>query len=295
MRIRSGRLLALTAAILLLVATTLTPSVLAATLSDSGSTGVEGTVNSAPPTAAPTISSPANGQSFSSLPVTVTGLCQKDLLVEVFKNGVFSGSAQCSGGSYSMRIDLFIGRNDLITRQYDGLNQASPDSSIVTVTFNDALPQTGPRITLTTAYAKRGADPGTPLSWPITISGGVGPYAISADWGDGSATDLISKQFPGDTTVQHTYSQSGVYNVIIKATDKLGSTAFLQVVGVGNGPILQTTKETGTAATTQIQKQVVWWPMAVLAALVIVAFWLGSRHQLEVIRDRLRRGERPFK
>src|SRR4051812_22555348 len=58
----------------------------------SGSTGVEGLINGPPPTQAPTITVPGSGQTFSNIPITVSGLCPKGLLVEVFKNGVFSGS-----------------------------------------------------------------------------------------------------------------------------------------------------------------------------------------------------------
>lgn len=296
MRIFSGKPLALAAGILLLATATWIPPTYAATMSKSQSTGVEGTVNSAPPARAPTISSPSNGQSFSSLPVTVNGLCDNGLLVEVFKNGVFAGSATCAGGSYSISIDLFNGRNDLIARQYDGLNQSSPGSATVTVTFNNALPQAGPRISLITAFAKRGANPGSPLSWPITISGGEGPYAISADWGDGSPAQLLSQALAGNLTLEHTYNQSGVYSVTIKASDKNSSTAYLQVVGIGNGPIQQSSTTTaGSGASVISQKQIIWWPIILLAVLVLISFWLGSRHQLEVIRDRLRRGERPFK
>lgn len=260
-----------------------------------GTLGVEGQINGPPPSKAPTIASPASGQSFSSLPVTVNGLCLNGLLVEVFKNGVFAGSATCAGGSYSVAIDLFNGRNDLIARQYDGLNQASPDSATVTVSFDNALSKTGPRITLTTAFAKRGADPGSPLSWPVTISGGEGPYAISADWGDGSAAQLLSQPLAGNATLEHTYNQAGIYNVVIKASDKNGSAAYLQVVGIGNGPIQQSSSTAGGGVAPVSEKQVIWWPMVLLGILVLVAFWLGSKHQLEVIRDRLRRGERPFK
>src|ERR1041385_9148280 len=95
----------------------------------SGALGVEGLVNGAPPTQAPTISVPKNGQTFSSIPITVSGLCQSGLLVEIFKNDVFSGSAQCRNGSFSLLVDLFNGQNDLIARVYDALNQASPDSN----------------------------------------------------------------------------------------------------------------------------------------------------------------------
>lgn len=265
----------------------------AATQQQSGSVGVEGTIPSAPPTNGATITIPKNGQVFTSLPINVQGLCPNGLLVEVFKNNVFAGSQQCQNGSFSIQIDLFSGQNDLVARVFDSLNQQGPDSNTVTVTFNDTFIIGGPRITLTTAYAKRGADPGTKLTWPITLSGGHGPYAINVDWGDKTPLDLISRESVGDFSIEHTYLQSGIFNVTIKATDVNGQAAFLQVVGISNGPIQQSSAQKQTTAKT---KQVVlWWPIILLFLLTIASFWLGKQHQLESIRSRLRKGERPFK
>lgn len=275
--------------ILLLGSIQLNPA-LAATRS--GSAGLQGTVPSPPPSQAATIDIPRTGQSFSNLPITVSGLCPANTLVEIYKNNVFAGATNCQNGSYRLEIDLFEGRNDLVAKVYDDLNQAGPDSNTVTVTFSSAIPTGGPRISLTTQFAKRGANPGEILSWPITLSGGIGPYAISVDWGDKSNPDLISQAVPGNLNIQHTYAQSGVYKVTIKATDSKGNAAFLQVVAIANGPIKQSA--TASASTLTVKTKVLIWPLIVLFILMIVAFWSGRRHQLEAIQNRLRKGEPPF-
>jgi hypothetical protein len=265
----------------------------AATLQQSGSVGVQGTIPGAPPSQAPTISVPSNGQTLNTLPAKVSGLCQNGLLVEIFDNNVFIGSVECSSGSYSLQVSLFSGRNDLIARDYDALNQASPDSNTVSVTFSNGFVGNGPQVLLTTQYAKRGADPGNILTWPLSISGGSVPYAVSVDWGDKTAFELLSLGKPGDFSANHTYNAAGSYNVTVRASDANGNTAFLQLVGIGNGAIQQTTK----AAVNQnikIERIVLWWPFMLLVALTITAFWLGKKHQLDTIRGRLRRGERPF-
>jgi len=292
---RSKSLLAIITAACAALFLSFASSAFAQQQTQSGAVGIEGEIPSNPPTTAPTISVPRNGQTFTNLPITVSGICTKDYLVEVFKNNVFAGSAICKNGSYSIQIDLFDGQNDLVARLYDSLNQAGPDSTTVTVFFNSGLPSTGPRPTLTTTFAKRGADPGEVLSWPITLSGGKGPYAISIDWGDKSTQDLISRSNPGSFNIEHTYLQSGVYNITIKVTDADGASAFLQVVGIANGPIQQSSTATGAGGTkVKTEKVIVWWPMVVLLVLTIIAFWLGKRHQLETIRGRLHRGERPI-
>ncbi|MBX4188604.1 PKD domain-containing protein [Candidatus Saccharibacteria bacterium] len=259
-----------------------------------GSTGVAGTVPGPAPTQAATIDIPRNGQSFNTLPITVSGFCPANTLVEIYKNNVFAGSAQCQGTSYSLQIDLFDGRNDLVAKVYDNLNQQGPDSNTVTVNFASAISTGSPRITLTTQYAKRGADPGTILDWPITLSGGTGPYAFSIDWGDKSAPDLISQASPGNLTLHHTYAQSGVYKVTVKATDSKGESAFLQLVAIANGPIQQAGTNNKNSIITSQQTKVLIWPIIVLFVLLISSFFLGRRHQLEAIKNRLAKGEPPF-
>lgn len=257
-----------------------------------GAVGLNGHINAAPPATAPTITTPTNGASFTTLPIRVAGLCTGSLLIEVFKNNVFSGSTTCSNGSYSMQIDLFSGKNDLVARAYDALNQPSPDSNTVSVTFSDQLNPSGQRIEILSNYATRGANPGAELSWPLSLIGGTAPYAVSVNWGDGTDAELLSQKNAGDFNITHTYKNSGTYNVIIKATDANGDAAFLQVVAVANGPAAQTTASGTISGGTNTK--ILWLPVIVLAVLVLSSFWLGKKHQLTVIRKRLNQGQRPF-
>ena len=263
---------------------------------EQGSVGMEGRISSPPPTQGATISIPRSGQSFNTLPVTVSGLCPNGLLIKLFKNNVFAGSVECNNGSFSMIIDLFDGQNDLVARVYDALDQAGPDSSTVSVTFTNATPTFSGRVSLTSTIAKKGANPGEVLTWPITISDGDGPYALSVDWGDGKTPDLISQAFPGTFNIQHVYDKPGVYNIIIKATDKNGGVAYLQLVGVANGPLSQESAEAddnSTAAT--IEKTILLWqPAAALLPLIVATFWLGKRHELHTLKRKIEQGDRPF-
>jgi hypothetical protein len=251
----------------------------------SGSVGLQGTISTAPPTRGATIAVPANGAVFTTVPVTVSGICPTGLLVKVFANNIFVGSTVCVSGSYSVQVNLFSGQNDLVARVYDALDQAGPDSNTVTVTFNDAqFLQFGTQVSLSSAYAERGAPPGTELDWPILLNGGIGPYAISVDWGDGSSSDLFSVSDPGTTTLKHTYKLAGIYTVIIKATDKNGETAFLQVVGQATGAAQSNTK--GGGANVIIEKSVLWWPSFAMIPLIFASFWIGRRHGIYTIRRR---------
>lgn len=261
------------------------------------STGLEGRISAPAPTQAATIGTPANGQVFTSTPITVAGLCKTGLLIKVFSNNVFVGSTTCANGSYSLKVDLFSGQNDLVVRVYDSLDQPGPDSNSVSVHFNDAqYAQVGSRVTLSSNYARRGANPGVQLDWPLILSGGSGPYAVTVDWGDGSDSTLLSQEFAGEIAIHHTYAAAGVYQVIVKASDKNGSSAFLQLVGVANGEA-KTQIASATGGNTVIGQgsgngflERYWpWIFAVMVGLMLATFWLGSRHELYVVRRRIER------
>lgn len=260
-----------------------------------GNAGLQGKVETPAPTTAATIGTPSNGQSFSKMPITVNGLCTNGLLIKVFANNIFVGAAMCTNNSYTMQVTLFDGRNDLVARQYDALDQPGPDSNIVTVTYtNAAFANTNvPLMTLTSIYARKGANPGATLEWPITIAGGTAPYAISVDWGDGKGDDLYSQQFAGNFNIHHVYQNAGIYVVVIKATDKNGLTAFLQLVGQANGAVTQTTdkasNQSGNTAT--IITKILWLPAALCLPLILLSFWLGRRYELSALRRHLERPE----
>lgn len=290
---RSLRLSLVTLCCMMVVALGAFPSALVHAVDNpqSGSIGVEGTIPTAPPSKAPTITTPRSGQSFTGIPITVAGLCTSGLLVKIFANNVFVGSAQCVDGSYSLQVDLFGGRNDLVARAFDALDQPSPDSNIVTVTFDESqFNQTGNNLLLLTSnYAKRGANPGDILTWPVILSGGAGPYAISVDWGDSKPADLKSVQLPGTIDLSHIYDSAGVYSITVRATDKNGLIAFLQLVGVANGAVTSNAPGKNNTPTTKTVTKVLWLPAALVMALLPAAFWLGRRYELASLRKHLER------
>lgn len=254
-----------------------------------GAIGIEGKIPSNPPTAAATITTPRSGQSFNDMPIQVNGLCPTGLLVKLFANNVFVGSAVCEKGSYSLQVDLFSGRNDLVARVFDSLDQGGPDSNIVSVTFNDNQfnPLGGALLSLTSNYAQRGANPGERLVWPIILSGGTSPYAISVDWGDGKASDLISTQFAGTIELNHVYDSAGLYKVTIKATDKNGLSAFLQLVATANGAVTSNSPGATKNQEQTVVTHVLWAPAAMSLPLIFVSFWLGRRYELATLRRHL--------
>lgn len=256
------------------------------------------------PTTTAVITSPTNGQHFSAIPITVSGTCpynpQNRLLIKLYRNNVFSGSTFCQADSrFSLVTDLFIGGNDLVAREVDNINQAGPDSAVVKVYYDPPAPQLSPsggstqttpggngslvsQLVLTSNQIYRGFYVGEEIDWPIDISGGQTPYAISVDWGDGQ-TYVISRNLPGRFIIKHVYDRSSNqqtgYRIIIQAADANSNHAQLQLVVIIADPsvaksVFTTKKELGG-------KLLIAWPLWIVALLMVISFWLGKWREKE--------------
>jgi hypothetical protein len=248
----------------------------------SGSVGLTGRVNGPPPSTAATILTPGNGSTTSTIPITVSGTCPKGTFVEVDKNGVFGGATSCQdAGTYSLLVDLFPGKNTLIAKVSDSLGQFGPDSSVVVVFYDapaaaTAAASAGQQLFITTQDIVLGVSPNTTLVRSASIVGGVPPYAVSWDFGDGQ-TSLLSQQTSGPISVGHAYTQPGVYRVVLRITDSQGNSAYLQTVTVVNGPVTAVGASNGKAAASG--NLLAAWPLLLLSVLMVLAFWIGEIRQ----------------
>lgn len=263
----------------------------------SGSIGITGVMPGKPPTIAATIGPPADGQHFTSSPVTLSGTCPKDTLVEIFRNDIFAGSTVCDdNGKYTIEVDLLSGANAFIARVYDALNQAGPDSNKITVYFDFNAPiakgatsldaGAAPMVLITDAVY-RGVFPNQPMSMPISILGGVPPYAINVLWGD-TKNDLTSRADNQTFTVPHTYQKAGIYQIALQATDKQGRVAFLTVAAIVNGqPDVATTTgsgQSGSGSSNAIVAQLLaLWPLYTAAVAMVISFWLGEKREMHTL------------
>lgn len=253
-----------------------------------GSFGIEATKKQPPPKVGATITTPGNGSSFSTSPITVNGICPNGLLVEIYDNGVMVGSVMCDNGSFSLQVSLFAGMNELTAIVYDELNQPGPVSNIVTITYTDtSLSAFGAQVTLTSSYGRRSAAAGAELGWPFQLSGGTGPYAFNVDWGDGPPQQLKSQTLAGIVSVAHSYKKAGIYNVNVRATDVNGVTAYLQVVALANGKIDASANANKNSGNTSSKPEIMWIPTAASIVLLVPAFWLGRQSQVVSLRNKM--------
>lgn len=261
---------------------------------EAGSIGLTGTVVGKPPTVAATIKTPSDGQRFSSSPVTLTGTCPADTLVEIFKNDIFAGSTTCSAtGNYSLDVDLLNGQNTLIARVYDALNQPGPDSNVVTVFYDGLPPQADPlnslefggsQLLLNTNAVFRGIFPKQELSVPVDILGGTPPYAVNVQWGD-ATNKIVPRNDNVSFAATHAYAKPGTYQVSLQATDARERVAFLTVAVIVNGqPALasgSTSRTTSNGIATQL---LTLWPLYTGAVAVVASFWLGERREKLILQ-----------
>jgi len=278
--------------ILVLLGLTLTYATVYATdpPPQAGSVGLTGTMPGVAPKVAASISTPTNGQHFGTSPITVSGTCAANTLVEVYKNDIFGGSGPCSSsGNYSFQVDLLIGQNVLIARVYDALNQPGPDSNSVTV-FYDALPaQAAPlgglnfgsgQLLINTDAVYRGIFPGQSLSVPISILGGTPPYAINIEWGD-SKNNVVPRGDNQTFNAEHTYTKAGTYQITMQASDAGGRVAFLTVAAIVNGQ--PSVLANSGSNSKPVSKIIVLWPLYTSAVAVVASFWFGERRERHIL------------
>ncbi len=256
---------------------------------EAGSVSLTGNVPASPPKVGATINSPHDGQHFSSSPVTVSGSCPTDTLVEIYKNNIFAGSTPCnSSNNFSIDIDPLFGQNVLTAQVYDVLNQAGPVSNPVTIFYDYSfagaasasfLDLSGSQLLLTTDAAFRGSFPNQQLNVPITVIGGTAPFAINVEWGD-SANQVVPTANDSTFNVSHAYTKPGTYKITIQGSDSKHLSAFLTVAAIINGKpdvLAATTGKTGGKGLLFL------WPVFAIAATALASFWIGERREKKIL------------
>ncbi len=270
---------------------------------ESGNYVVKTSVKGTAPVQKPTITKPGNGSHFTETPMTVSGNCQPETYVVLYRNGVFSGVGQCmQDGTYSIRTDLFVGPNKLQVRVFSPTDQAGPYSDVRTVYYDPLKqmvsdPDIRDPLILKSQFRYQGYYTGSSSSWDLSISGGQPPFAIAVDWGDGK-TDLTSKATIGDFNLEHTYQAAGGYRgnypVQITAKDARGAQTSLQLLAIINNPngATSTTGTTNGGVTDANSYEHLLkyaWSGYAAAILMLISFWLGERRELQLLRPYLRK------
>jgi hypothetical protein len=260
-----------------------------------------------------TITTPDDGTHFSATPIDVKGDCPANAgYVEIFNNGVMSGSAICQvDNTFEISVNLQPGDNSLIAHVFNTTDDEGPVSGAVNVVYDVPQPPVPPvtnptgqgtpttpqpsanPFLLNTAFVYKGFHVGEQIKWPLSISGGTAPYAVNVDWGDGNS-DLISRSEAGQFDINHTYGQPGgyknSYTIKIKATDNQGRSAYIQFF------VIITPQEIGQSGGTIFSKPTprlgglnwLWvaWPLYAIVVLMAVSYRLGEQEELLILRKK---------
>lgn len=267
---------------------------LAVAVSQLGSVQVNGVVSGPPPSQAAVITAPVANQRFTEKTITVTGTCSTNNYIQIFKNGIFAGTEFCAFGDFSLPIDLVPGQNDLVARTIDTLNQYGPDSATVTVFYDQpsqpvANPATQGSGATTPAIAAGTTNllldvtklyqaglPNQQVTIDVGISGGVAPYALYINWGDG-VNDLVLQPQPGQLPLNHTYRQADNYRVTIDATDRAGNKASIQTIVIINGAYTKTAPLILGDPDKALPILSIAWQGYTIVVLGVLSYWLGER------------------
>lgn len=303
--LKQNRVVYITIGVILLLfaglLTVATNMALAVADSQQGQIQVNGLVAGPPPTQAAVINSPIGEQRFTNKTITVSGTCPNGTFVQIYKNSLFAGTVACSFGAFSLPVDLVLGRNDLVAKVIDNINQYGPDSSVVTLyldiapgdevevggTTEQSTATTASDLLLDVTKLYQGGLPNQKIKLDIKILGGVSPYAMYINWGDGK-TDLVLQSQAGEVTQFHSYDTPGNYQISIEATDAAKNKASIQTVAIINGefkvsaPLILKDPEKALPLLATV------WQVYIVVVLAILSFSLGEKRMLRLQRKQLR-------
>lgn len=278
------------------------------------------------------ITSPLDGDTFTSNTVTVVGTCPVGSYVKVTRNAVLAGVASCDGaGAYEVIMSLFPGSNILQAQAYNITDDPGPVTSPVTVIYNapvvippgpivipeipsqgttgqsvdvDAVDTPGDLPVILTSFDYKSTPVNNVFSWDVYLAGGKAPYTLYINWGDGTDS-VVKAPKPEKLTITHTYEEQGYYNVKIKMVDARDRVSMMQLVAVIKSPITPTAINNVVNSTQSksffsegwalLVKNwlAVAWGSYITVTLMAVSFWLGERQELtELALRRRHRGHK---
>jgi len=266
---------------------------------------VSASVQAPIPTIPAQITSPTDQSTTNSPNIVIGGTCpiiMPAIVVEIFRNDEFIGSAGCSAsGEFSGTFTMQYGANNLVPKVITITNDLGPSGSPVVVNYPAPVVQTPtqpskPAITLPTSTTET-AEPfiiktETPFLifkqdesfvWKVAIKGGVSPYTILVDWGDGTKSTYAANS-SGDQKLEHIFKKNKNTVVRISVKDATGKEVYTTVAGV---TFKQTTSPlvngiSASASGGSVPITILWIAYIIIVAMVI-AFWLGAkshRHQV---------------
>lgn len=175
----------------------------------------------------------------------------------------------------------------------DGVHMTMPGFQINVLESLSNLrktPRSAPPLLIISEYQFQTHYVGQPFTWSLGVNGGVPPYTLVIDWGDGSQTTML-RHSGVSFTLTHAYPEAKTYPVFVKSTDRQGATAVLQLNAVVKGQAIGvaslTTKGPLASLFTSVQHYLwIVWPVYIAVVLMAISYWLGEREVYQRFRGR---------
>jgi hypothetical protein len=269
------------------------------------------------PTVGAKILSPKNNTKLvDKTVVTVSGSCAPETFVVVSGNNLPVGSDMCtSEGIFAIEVQLQFGTNKLTALNYDSLNQAGPETPIVTVYVTNSqdkkpptvpvapvspLPPNNPSVVpgvdskfdtcndykigeletggeprVLVVCSPRIFGPGLEQVLGVLVWGGTPPYAVSVNWGDDTTQDTLIS-----------IAEPGYHTIKVRYTfPGIYRVAFRLKDKAGDSSVVQTAVQVSGEVIQPgyIDNEVIntsWFnisvPIYMLAVAITLGFWGGD-------------------
>ena len=275
---------------------------------------VTGVVPQEPPPFAPTITYPLAGSRIDDAPVTVKGACplaNPAVIIAIYENSVLRGSTICNNatGTYSVPISFSYGQHTLVAKVVTFTGQQGLSSAAVTfnrvyivptknlgsgsTNGNVLLPGIQPLV-MVTSQPVVAFGPNSDALLQVTFSGGIPPYNVSIDWGDGVTEDyriydqteqVFSHVYPSyeeylqsDAYRQLSTSQQGEktrnYLITITVTDSDGNISVMTIIASSPIPFNAPQLADTTTRTAAWYETLIASPIIRLYAIIFVTLLL---------------------
>lgn len=250
----------------------------------SGEVKVSGTVKLLPPSQRAVILKPTFGQTFTNSPIIVSGTCQVNDFVQIYRNHKAVDAVACIRGEFGATVDLVPGKNNFVIRTLDITFQFGPNSEALNVYYYPpaGAKQGGRGLQVTTDSAPFGYTIGQDFYIKVIIEGGIGPYATSITWGDGKQ-DIFPANSAGQQTFSHSYQRADTFDINVAVKDSVGDSAGAETGVLVGGPSIASTKIGGSSSPPKSLVDIVW-PIYLVSLTAITLFWLGEHFELALIK-----------
>lgn len=193
------------------------------------------------PKIAPVITSPKDGFTTTNGQVRVSGTCPLGHVagvVAIYEEKRLLGAAPCTvNGTFSVSVTLSYGAHVLIATVISITKDVGMSSQPLSVirkhpfSIMTNLSISPPPIVISAKDPFIVIGPDSKTIWSGSFKGGVPPYDVSVDWGDGT----VDKHYVADISEQsfaHAYPSQQAYTIVIRAEDANHDSATLYSVAL---------------------------------------------------------------